>query len=243
MIGISKLTRLVHLYSRRFSVQERLGQQIADTLNRLLQPHGVAVYLEARHLCVEMRGVRDEESIEDMPDVTDIAVDAFVAVGSNIDPQENVRRALTILKTYVSITAVSTFYRTAAVDRPDQPDFINGVVGIRTARSPREVKFDVLRRIESQLGRVRSADKYAARTIDLDLVLYGAMVVDQPDLHLPDASIRRYPFVAVPLVELACDLVLPDTRTPLSDEPVIKAGADMQTMPEFTQSLRGLVLS
>jgi GTP cyclohydrolase I len=59
IIGISKLTRLVHLYARRFSVQERLGQQIADTLNQLLQPHGVAVYLEARHLCVEMRGVRE----------------------------------------------------------------------------------------------------------------------------------------------------------------------------------------
>jgi GTP cyclohydrolase I len=59
IIGISKLTRLVHLYSRRFSVQERIGQQIADTLNLLLQPHGVAVYLEAHHLCVEMRGVKE----------------------------------------------------------------------------------------------------------------------------------------------------------------------------------------
>ncbi len=59
IIGISKLSRLVHLFSRRFSVQERLGQQLADTLNAVLQPHGVAVYLEARHLCVEMRGVRE----------------------------------------------------------------------------------------------------------------------------------------------------------------------------------------
>lgn len=59
IIGISKLTRLVHIYSRRFSVQERIGQQIADTLELLLQPHGVAVYIEARHLCVEMRGVKE----------------------------------------------------------------------------------------------------------------------------------------------------------------------------------------
>jgi GTP cyclohydrolase I len=59
IIGISKLTRLVHLFSRRFSVQERIGQQIADTLNQLLQPHGIAVYIEARHLCVEMRGVKE----------------------------------------------------------------------------------------------------------------------------------------------------------------------------------------
>jgi GTP cyclohydrolase I len=59
IIGISKLTRLVQLFARRFSVQERIGQQIADTLNAILEPHGVAVYLEARHLCMEMRGVRE----------------------------------------------------------------------------------------------------------------------------------------------------------------------------------------
>jgi GTP cyclohydrolase I len=59
IIGISKLTRLVRLYARRFSVQERIGQQIADTLVTLLQPHGVAVYLEAHHMCMQMRGVRE----------------------------------------------------------------------------------------------------------------------------------------------------------------------------------------
>ena len=59
IIGISKLTRLVRLFSKRFSVQERIGQQIADTLETMLHPHGVAVFLEAHHLCMEMRGVRE----------------------------------------------------------------------------------------------------------------------------------------------------------------------------------------
>ena len=59
IIGVSKLTRLVRLFAKRFTVQERIGQQIADTLVKILQPHGVAVYLEARHLCTEMRGVRE----------------------------------------------------------------------------------------------------------------------------------------------------------------------------------------
>jgi GTP cyclohydrolase I len=59
IIGISKLTRLVRLYARRFSVQERIGQQIADTLVSLIEPHGVAVYLEAHHMCMQMRGVRE----------------------------------------------------------------------------------------------------------------------------------------------------------------------------------------
>jgi len=59
IIGISKLTRLVRLFAKRFSVQERIGQQVADTLETMLHPHGVAVFLEAHHLCMEMRGVRE----------------------------------------------------------------------------------------------------------------------------------------------------------------------------------------
>ena len=59
IIGISKLTRLVHLFAKRFAVQERIGQQVADALEAMLHPHGVAVYLEAHHLCVQMRGVRE----------------------------------------------------------------------------------------------------------------------------------------------------------------------------------------
>jgi len=59
IIGISKLTRLVRLFARRFTVQERVGQQIADALVEMLAPHGVAVYLEAHHLCTQMRGVQE----------------------------------------------------------------------------------------------------------------------------------------------------------------------------------------
>src|SRR5258708_756693 len=62
IIGISKLTRLVRLFARRFTVQERVGVQIADELVRILQPHGVAVHLNATHLCTQMRGVREGHS-------------------------------------------------------------------------------------------------------------------------------------------------------------------------------------
>lgn len=60
IIGLSKLTRMVRLFSKRFAVQERIGQQIADALEAMLQPHGVAVYLEAHHMCMAMRGVEEE---------------------------------------------------------------------------------------------------------------------------------------------------------------------------------------
>ncbi len=63
IIGISKLTRLVRLFAKRFAVQERIGQQIADALQAMLQPHGVAVYLEAHHLCTQMRGVQEASAL------------------------------------------------------------------------------------------------------------------------------------------------------------------------------------
>ena len=60
IIGLSKLTRMVRLFAKRFAVQERIGQQIADAMETMLQPHGVAVYLEAHHMCMAMRGVEEE---------------------------------------------------------------------------------------------------------------------------------------------------------------------------------------
>jgi GTP cyclohydrolase I len=62
IIGISKLTRLVRLFARRFTVQERIGVEVADELVRVLEPHGVAVHLSAMHLCTQMRGVREDHS-------------------------------------------------------------------------------------------------------------------------------------------------------------------------------------
>lgn len=62
ILGISKLTRLVRHFARRFSLQERLGHQLAEALERIVAPHGVAIHLEAVHLCTQMRGVREIES-------------------------------------------------------------------------------------------------------------------------------------------------------------------------------------
>lgn len=69
---------------------------------------------------------------------------------------------------------------------------------------------------------MRSVDKFAPRTIDLDLILYGTSVINGPDLRLPDPSFYTYSFVAVPFLELAPDIVMPDTGKQLSTEPVTK---------------------
>ncbi|MHB8572925.1 MAG: GTP cyclohydrolase I [Candidatus Dormibacteria bacterium] len=62
IIGISKMTRIVRVFAQRFTVQERIGQQVADLLVEVMSPHGVAVYLNATHLCTQMRGVREHQS-------------------------------------------------------------------------------------------------------------------------------------------------------------------------------------
>jgi dihydroneopterin aldolase/2-amino-4-hydroxy-6-hydroxymethyldihydropteridine diphosphokinase len=166
--------------------------------------------------------------------------DVYIAVGSNIEPLDNIPRALIMLKSYVTITAISNFYKTSPVGGRKQPDFINGVVKIQTDSNPRQLKLDVLRKIEEKLGRVRSEDKFAPRTIDLDMILYGVTVLDEPDLCLPDPSIRLYPFVAAPLLELAPEIILPDSKTPLADEPIVKLKSDLLIQPEFTDRLRHL---
>ncbi len=63
ILGLSKLPRLVEVFSRRLQVQERMTQQIADTLFKTLEPDGVAVVIEARHLCMMMRGVEKQNSV------------------------------------------------------------------------------------------------------------------------------------------------------------------------------------
>ena len=63
IVGISKLSRLVRLFARRFTLQERIGREIAEALGEMLEPHGVAVYLEAQHLCMQMRGVNEHASL------------------------------------------------------------------------------------------------------------------------------------------------------------------------------------
>ena len=101
-------------------------------------------------------------------------------------------------------------------ERREKQDVNINVWHIQTAVSARALKFGILRGIETDLGHARSADKYAARPIDLDLAVYGDAVIDEPDLHVPDPDIRERPFVAVPLLGLAPNLVMPDTGEPLA---------------------------
>jgi GTP cyclohydrolase I len=63
IVGISKLARLIDIYAKRLQIQERIGQQVTAALEKYLQPKGAACILEARHLCMCMRGVEKQNSI------------------------------------------------------------------------------------------------------------------------------------------------------------------------------------
>ena len=163
---------------------------------------------------------------------------AFVAVGSNLEPERNIPKALDLAMKRLRVTGVSTFYRTEPLGRAKQPPFLNGVWEVASPCGPRELKFDILRPIEEQLGRVRGADKYAARTIDLDIAVFGRTVVNEEDLRIPDPDIRVRAFLAVALFELAGDIVLPDTGEALAG--VVHALSSTRLVPDpaFTNRLK-----
>ena len=162
---------------------------------------------------------------------------AFVAVGSNIEPEENVKKGLIKLAAQVHVRGLSTFYRTPPLGRPEQGPFVNGVVEIETDLSPRELK-TVLREIETECGRVRTHDKYAARTLDLDVIVYDNLVTSEQGLTLPDPEIPVRPFLAVPLAELAPELLLTGDGRKVSELARAHARHNMEPLSAYTKHLR-----
>ena len=163
---------------------------------------------------------------------------AFVAVGANIEPEHHIEAALRGLMGMVDVHETSTFYRTTPLLDPRQPDFLNGVWRIETELGPRDLKYDILRGIERDLGRERSGNRYAPRVIDLDLILWGDAVIDEPDLKIPDPDIYTRPFVAVPLAELSPELELPDTKSTVSDLESAKRHDGLEALEAFTAHLK-----
>lgn len=128
----------------------------------------------------------------------------YVSIGSNIDRDRNVAAALASLQREFGELQQSTVYETEAVGFEGDP-FYNLVVGFDTDLSPREVAA-LLHRIEDQQGRQRRAGKFSARTLDLDLLMYDQLVLDEDHLKLPRPEILDYAFVLRPLAEIAGDL-------------------------------------
>ena len=163
---------------------------------------------------------------------------AYISVGSNLDRENNILQAMHFLSQDVSVINLSLFYRTEPLNRPGQPDFYNGVVSIETEILPGDLKYQVLRRIENKLGRVRSTDKYASRGIDLDILLYDQQVIHNEILDIPDPDILKRPFLVLPLYELNPELILPEWNRPIREIAEELSNIKMIPLTVFTDKLR-----
>ena len=137
-----------------------------------------------------------------------VAETAYLSLGSNLgDRAANLRAAVAQLNVAGRLLAVSAFYETQPVDVPDQPWFLNCVAAIETDMTPREL-LQLALHVEAAMGRIRMREK-GARKIDIDIVLFGDWVVDEPGLKIPHPAMHQRRFVLEPLVEIA-----PEARHP-----------------------------
>ena len=144
--------------------------------------------------------------------MTPTTVDVYVSAGSNIDPERHLQAALRRLEDRFGPLSLSSVYRTKAVGFVGE-DFLNLVLSFSTDLDIHAVKA-ILDETELHGGRARCAESFVSRTLDLDLLLYGPEVCDEPAVRVPRADILKYAFVLAPFAELAPDLRHPiDGRT------------------------------
>jgi 2-amino-4-hydroxy-6-hydroxymethyldihydropteridine diphosphokinase len=139
----------------------------------------------------------------------------FVGIGSNIAPERHVRQALDLLAQRFGPLRVSPVYRSRAVGF-DGADFLNLVVAFVTDLDVHALDA-ALDAIEDACGRDRSVPRFAPRTLDLDLLLYGDAVIHEPGLDVPRPEIMEYAFVLKPLAELAGARAHPETGDDFSE--------------------------
>ncbi|MCE5259787.1 MAG: 2-amino-4-hydroxy-6-hydroxymethyldihydropteridine diphosphokinase [Chloroflexi bacterium] len=141
---------------------------------------------------------------------------AYIGLGSNIEPEQHLRNAVARLRGQFTIWAVSPVYESPAVGSSGQARYLNAVLLLETSLLPHEL-LQRLKQVEDELGRVREADKFAARSIDLDLVLYNEAVLDIEGHKIPDPTILTYAHLARPLADIAPGVMHPVKHQPMAE--------------------------
>ena len=145
-----------------------------------------------------------------------------IALGSNIEKEQNLPRAIELLREMCEVTAVSPIYETEPVGLLNQPNFWNTAVLLQTDLTASQIKQQIIGTIETKLKRVRQTDKNAPRTIDADIVLFNDAVFeydggDGRSRPIPDPDLTKFPHVAVPVADLLPDFPHPQTGEPLGE--------------------------
>ena len=176
-----------------------------------------------RKICADSRFSLDSRTFRH--ETTPVKETAYLSLGSNLgDRAASLRAAIAQLDAAGRLVAVSSFYETQPVDVPDQPWFLNCVAAIETEKTPRAL-LQLALQDEAEMGRLRMRDK-GARNIDIDVVLFGDRVVNEPGLKIPHPAMQRRRFVLEPLVEIA-----PEARQPELGKTVRELLAELPVGP------------
>ncbi len=138
-------------------------------------------------------------------------VTAYIGLGSNLaDPVAQIKSARTAIAQIAEVQelAFSSLYHSPPMGPRDQPDYVNAVMCIATDLPPIDL-LRCLQRIENEQGRVRKGERWGARTLDLDVLIYGEQMIDLPDLIVPHPGLTERAFVLYPLHEIAPQLIVP----------------------------------
>ncbi len=164
---------------------------------------------------------------------------AFLSLGSNIKPEENLAKAVEKLARAGKLVAVSPVWETLPLGVTDQPNFLNAAMVVETEQSPETFKKETIRRIEDDLGRQRTADKFGPRPIDIDIMFFNDQILEVDNRRIPDPEVLERPFVAIPLAEIAPDYRHPETGQTLRDiaRRFRVTEQDMRLRPTISQTL------
>ncbi len=138
-------------------------------------------------------------------------VTAYIGLGSNLaNPAEQIKSARTAITQIAGVQelAFSSLYHSSPMGPQDQPDYVNAVMCVATDLSPIDL-LRCLQRIENDHGRVRKNERWGARTLDLDMLIYDDQVIELPDLTVPHPGLAEREFVLYPLHEIAPQLSIP----------------------------------
>ncbi len=139
----------------------------------------------------------------------------YIGLGSNLaEPRQQLQAALAAIAALPAsqLVAISSFYASDPLGTADQPRYVNAVAALDTHLQPLEL-LDALQRIELEQGRVRKAERWGPRTLDLDILLFGQRCLAEERLTVPHYHMHARAFVLYPLAEIAADLQLPDGRS------------------------------
>ncbi|MBF0275242.1 MAG: 2-amino-4-hydroxy-6-hydroxymethyldihydropteridine diphosphokinase [Nitrospinae bacterium] len=154
----------------------------------------------------------------------------LLGLGSNINPLENIQKCLKLLYDEFTVIAESSFYSSPPVGYIDQNNFINGCALIESNLSPNDLKFNKLRVIEKVLGRERTGNKNSSRTIDIDILLFGDLIIKEEGITVPDPDLTERNYLLIPALEISGEMIHPIYKKKLKCFSLDRKGLELITI-------------